>query len=205
MKLDVDWTTIAIGSAIGLVGGVALSKLMDPERALPQWRRDFLSVARDYAARQVPYQWGGGRSPNDYGVDCSGLLIRAQEFADANGSAPPPLPPEGRTSTIWNEVLPKIDVPQPGDVALYGRPDHASHVVVIERWDPATQTASIIGANGGDRDVTSPDIAASRGAFVRRAPTHLYRDGFLGFASFAQQAQAALRSRRMFKNAACCE
>lgn len=180
----VDWTTIAIGAAVGLVGGAILSKLSDPERALPQWRKDFLALARDYADREVPYQWGGGRSPSDYGVDCSGLLIQAQKFATAQGSNPPPLPPEGQTSTVWNEALPKIDVPKPGDMALYGSGGRASHVVMVEKWDPDTQTASIIGANGGDKDVNSPAVAAARGAFVRRAPTHLYRDGFLGFTSF---------------------
>ncbi len=203
-QVDVDWAGVGAGAAVGVVSGLLVAYFANPERALPQWRKDFLSLARDYAARQVPYQWGGGRSAGDYGVDCSGLLIRAQEFASAQGSSPPPLPAEGRTSTVWHEALPKIDIPRPGDMALYGTPDHASHVVMVEKWDPATQTASIIGANGGDKDVNSPEIAASRGAFVRSAPTHLYRNGFLGFASFEQASQSVTRSRHVVLGAPPC-
>ncbi len=179
---------VGVALAAGAVGGLlawAASTFLNPERSLPPWRRAFLALARDYASKPVLYQWGGGRAPSDYGVDCSGLLIRAQQYAASQDTNPPPLPPEGQTSTVWNQVLAKIAVPQPGDLALYGpAPDHATHVVMVESWNPDTQTAAIIGANGGDKTVTTPDIAQARGAFVRKESTHLYRDGFLGFASF---------------------
>jgi len=123
----------------------------------------------------VPYQWGGGRSTSDYGVDCSGLIILASKRAGL------PLPPcPLATSNGWWKCLPRVSSPEPGDLALYGNAseDRAFHVELVRSWDG--EVAQTIGANGGDRDVLTPEIAEERGAFVRYASTE-GRSNFLGF------------------------
>lgn len=121
------------------------------------------------------YQWGGGRGPGDYGVDCSGLVILASKRAGL------PLPPcPLATSDGWWRCLTKTSSPLPGDLALYGSPERAVHVELVLAYDPATGVADTLGANGGDRDVLTPEIAQERGAFVRHAST-AGRSNFLGF------------------------
>ena len=121
------------------------------------------------------YQWGGGRSAGDYGVDCSGLIILASKRAGL------PLPPcPLATSDGWWRCLPRVSSPLPGDFAIYGKPDRAVHVELVLAYDPATGVAETLGANGGDRDVLTPEIAQERGAFVRHAST-AGRSNFLGF------------------------
>lgn len=201
---DIDWTHVAIGAvAGGLVAGVA-AYLLDPLRSLPEWRKTLLATARQYADAAVPYQWGGGRSPSDYGVDCSGLILRAMEAAGY-----PPKPAAGLTSTVWWQTLPRVAAPVPGDLAFYGADGvTAHHVVMVTSYDPASGIATITGANGGDKSVTSPDVAAAKGAFVRSEPTHLYRPDFLGFATLDPAAQAAgsvSYLRRIGRPTLCCD
>lgn len=125
----------------------------------------------------TPYQWGGGRSPGDFGLDCSGLVILASKRAGV------PLPPcPLATSDGWWRCLPRVSSPLPGDLALYGSPERAVHVELVLAYDPSTGIAQTLGANGGDRDVLTPEIAQERGAFVRYASTE-GRSNFLGFVS----------------------
>jgi hypothetical protein len=91
---------------------------------------------------------------------------------------------------MWNE-LSHVEFPQPADLALYS----PRHVVIVEKFDPATGIATIIGANGGGPASDSPARAAEMGAFVKRETTHLYRSGFLGFATIEALAAGAPASR----------
>lgn len=155
------------------------------EPALPgdlePWRRQMVQCARWHVKNRTLYQWGGGHHGPSWGLDCSGLIndcAKAAGFsADGWGSA-----------RMWTE-LPRVDVPRPGDIASYG----PRHVVLVEAWDPATQTATIIGANGGDSTTTSPERATEQGAFVRREPTHLYREVFRGFSSLVPLVNGSYR------------
>ena len=143
------------------------------------WRGDFIRAARTRLG--TPYEWGGGHGSKWFGLDCSGLIIVALRDAGLN------LPPGTPTSGKWWESVPKVIEPQPGDLAFYGGADGvAKHVVIVTAWDPDTHTASIIGANGGDKTVTTPEIAMAKDAKVREESTHLYRPGFLGFGSVAE-------------------
>ena len=169
-------TYLALGA---LAGGAAIllwasSSGADPLAGVAPWRRAMVLCARGHAAKKTPYQWGGGHGHDmpDFGLDCSGLIIScgySTGMVNASG---------WDSRRMWAE-LPHVQVPQPGDVALYS----PRHVVMVESFDPATGLATIIGSNGGDASSTTPEVAAMQGAFVRREPTHLYRAGFQGFAS----------------------
>lgn len=139
-----------------------------------------VSLARQEIIRQalkklgMLYQWGGGRTPHDYGVDCSGLIISATREA----GLPLPSCPLS-TSAGWWECLEHIDHPLPGDYAIYGkksegRPTHVE--LVLAYHDGVADTLS---ANG-DSKVTSPEIAIERDAKVVYAST-AGRKSFFGF------------------------
>ena len=160
-----------------LLGLVMLARLL----ALPQWRRQVIERARQHAANRTPYQWGGGHSGPSWGLDCSGLVIDSAKSAGIDVSA--------YTSSDMKKLWPAIEKPQPGDVALYA----PRHVVLVESFDPSTGVATIIGANGGTPETISPAVAAAQGAFVRREPTHLYRSGFMHFASFEHMVPQHIR------------
>lgn len=131
------------------------------------------------------YQWGGGHGPGGYGVDCSGMVIRAHQAAGQ------PLPPCGlATSNGWWQCLERITTPIPGDLALYGRKaeDRAVHVEMVTGFDG--ENAETIGSQGGDKDVLSPEIAQARNANVRLSSTK-GRTSFLGFVRNPIEAQAA--------------
>lgn len=136
------------------------------------WQREAL-LREALALEGTLYQWGGGRSPSDYGVDCSGLVILASKRAGV------PLPPCNlATSNGWWQCGERVAVPEPGDLALYGAPDRAIHVELVLSFDG--QEAQTLGANGGDRDVLTPAVAQARNANVRHATT-AGRSNFLGF------------------------
>jgi len=169
-------TYLALGA---LAGGAVLlwsawAKASDPLAGVAPWRRAMVLCAREHASKRTPYQWGGGHGHDmvDFGLDCSGLIIdcgRRTGLVNAQGWG---------SQRMWAE-LPHLQVPQPADVALYA----PRHVVMVESFDPATGIATIIGSNGGDSSTTTPEVAAMQRAFVRRETSHLYRAGFLGFAS----------------------
>jgi len=174
----------AVGIALLLVRKAVASGRSDP-RGLPAdlepWRRSLVECARRHVEERTLYQWGGGHHGPSWGLDCSGLIIdcagAAGFSADGWGSA-----------RMWAE-LPRVDEPQPGDIASYA----PRHVVLVESWDPATQTATIIGSNGGDSSTTTPERAIEQGAFVRREPTHLYRQTFRGFSSLRPLVEGSFR------------
>lgn len=129
------------------------------------------------------YQWGGGHGAGGYGVDCSGLVIEAHRRA---GQRLPPCPMP--TSNGWWHCLEHVAIPEPGDLALYGPGDRAIHVEMVVSFDG--EHAETIGAQGGDRDVATEQIAIERNAHVRYATTH-GRANFLGFVRNPIEAQAA--------------
>jgi hypothetical protein len=179
-------THLAIGAlgvgAVILLWAAKSSSASDSLANVAPWRRAMVLCARDKATKRVPYQWGGGHehAMADFGVDCSGLIIRCgQETGMVNAS--------GWGSQRMMAELPRTQAPQPGDVALYS----PRHVVMVESFDPRTGIATIIGANGGDSSTTTPEIAAMQNAFVRREPTHLYRPrDFMWFANLESLAVA---------------
>ena len=192
----------SIGGALGAAGWYLTSVLLDEEADLPEWRKAMLRKARWHLENRTPYQWGGGRSPSNYGVDCSGMVITCLKEAGVE------LPPEGGTSGVWWNVLPRVEVPQPGDVALFGRPDKAVHVTLVEKALEGGD-AMTIGANNGDRDVTSPEIAAARNAFVFRKRA-LEWSNFLGYCTFdpevrAAQVPAGMKISKLVKPVWCCD
>lgn len=165
---------IPIGVAAGVFGGIILVSRFakaEPKVVLPAWRQSLIDCARANVEAKTPYQWGGGRSTKDWGLDCSGLFIHCARTVPANLGG-------WHSHRMWNE-LPRVTEPKPGDAAFYLK----RHVVLVESFDKKTGIATIIGANGGDSTSTSPARAREQNAFVRREPTHLYRSGFQGFVS----------------------
>lgn len=167
------WEIItAVGLALAALAGGGVAMAAGPSA----WREKILARAREHVQRHTLYEWGGGHHPGSWGLDCSGLVIdcAARAGIDLRG---------WDSHRMWTE-LPRVVEPQGGDLACYA----PRHVVIVEGYDSATKTASIIGANGGDSTSTSPERAAQQGAFVRREPSHLYRSGFLGFVSLQGMA-----------------
>lgn len=164
---------LLLGGAAALLLVAASRRSSSPSSSSSSTRAALVAQAEELLG--VPYQWGGGRNASDYGVDCSGLVILASKRAGL------PLPPcPLATSDGWWRCLPRVSSPLPGDLALYGKPDRAVHVELVMSYDPASGVAQTIGANGGDRDVLTPEIAQERGAFVRYASTE-GRSNLLGF------------------------
>ena len=133
-------------------------------------RETFLAAV--LACEGVPYLWGG-RSPR--GLDCSGLVAWALYVVGG-----PDIRRSHWTDRLWQE-LPGVVEPQAGDLAFYGRPGDPSHVVVC-LGGPHDQ---VIGANGGNSDVVTVEIADERRARVRRREAPNYRRDLLGFRSTA--------------------
>jgi hypothetical protein len=179
----IDPVSVATFALAGAFGGLILGALLDPELRLPAWRRTMLAVARRHLAQGTPYQWGGGRSPNDCGLDCSGLVIVALKEAGVQ------LPPEGQTSGVWCDVLPVVTDPQPGDLAFFGPNGKAVHVVIVEK-PLANGDAVTIGANGGDRDMTCAQAVASGAKVTRKLVSDFKFAPFLGYRTIDPAARA---------------
>jgi murein DD-endopeptidase len=141
---------------------------------MPTNRERFLALAESRIGS--PYLWNAkgdvvSKSPELRAFDCSGFVTWLLHQVGG---------PDWRathSSKVLFEVLPRIDVPLPGDLAFYtdlsGRIEH----VMIVRSDGA-----VIGACGGGRSTTTLKIAADKGARVqvrRKGPQ--YRTGFAGF------------------------
>lgn len=176
------WEILAAGAAGALLTAAVAPRqagaqgLLDDEASLPEWRRAMLRCIRGHLEAGTLYQWGGGhgwRNP-EYGVDCSGLAISC--YREAGGDL-------YMTANDMYQNLPHVQVPQPGDLALYGRESFSSHVRVVERWVPEEGRAVTIGAEGGGSKVNDPDKARELDARVKRVEDHR-GDWFLGFRTF---------------------
>lgn len=156
---------------------------MSPGTA-PARRGRFAEVALDQIG--CPYIWdakGELKEDPDSGVyqrcfDCSGLVTfslwrASNEAIDWRATK--------NADRLFHE-LPPTSEPMLGDLAFYGLPEKATHVVIM-----LAGIGFIIGANGGASDVTSIPIAKARNARVKVDPRgENYRPGFLGFRSLSQ-------------------
>lgn len=149
------------------------SRINPNELDLPKWRQDMLSCLRRHADEGTLYQWGGGHGWRDpeYGVDCSGLVCSCARESGIELYM---------TADMMLDQLPTVDAPLPGDLALYGKGDHAIHVRAVDEWFDAEGRAATIGAEGGGSKVNDPEEAERLGARVKRLPDHR-ADNFLGF------------------------
>lgn len=138
--------------------------------------------------RGVPYLWGAkglvfytGQPTPAFALDCSGAVTYAiKQVAGVD------LTRTHNTDKLWNE-LPSIEVPQLGDIALYGgnRPDDVSHVEMIVAIDPDSKLYVVGGASGGTPQTLTLDIAKAARAMYKVKKSHLYRTDFRGFRSVA--------------------
>jgi cell wall-associated NlpC family hydrolase len=142
-------------------------------------RRKFIDAARSHIG--TLYQWGGGHSPNTWGLDCSGLVIQSLKDIGEH------LPPGMSTSNGWYQSLPKVSESEalPGDLAFYGQPGKATHVVILD------YNGAVITSNG-DKPATTPEIAKSHGWMVTTAPTYKFRKDFLGFGRMPFEARGTM-------------
>jgi cell wall-associated NlpC family hydrolase len=134
-----------------------------------------------HAQLGAPYRWGGkgaavwtprGLIVSDW-ADESGLSILAYDCSgfvttglhDIGG-------PDWRAGKGADELantLPRVDVPQPGDVVCYGPPGQTTHVMVV------TEGGRVIGACGGDHTTTTLEQAVKQAAKVKIRPSIDYR------------------------------
>ena len=151
---------------------------------LAPWRRDLLGCVFDHMEMGTLYQWGGGHGHGgDWGLDCSGLVNTCAQLAGMSVA--------GNADWYYHD-LPPVAQPAPGDLALYGSPDRATHVRVVTAWYPDEGRAEAIGAEGGGPSVTTPEIAEAQNARVRYVKNHLaFGSPFLGFQSLEPYGRTA--------------
>lgn len=168
--------------AAAAMGAIAVRSVRGAMRSgfVQPWRSTMIDRAKWHYARSTLYQWTGGRgNPDDYGVDCSGLVI---DCARAAGIVGVP-----QTAAQMLEKLPEVLTPSPGDIALYGSALHASHARLVGEYFAAEGRATWYGAEGdggpigGGPSVTTPAAALAARAWVRYGQDHRVRNGFLGF------------------------
>jgi cell wall-associated NlpC family hydrolase len=123
----------------------------------------------------------GAEGHEEHGYDCSGLPQRAWWCCGiGTWLRPTRLTADG----LWRTLAP---VPEgehvyPGDLAFYGTPERASHVVVVTGIGPGGEVTEVIGASGGNSQIDTTAEARAAHARVRTFPSHQYgRPGFLGF------------------------
>lgn len=132
-------------------------------------RIEFLVRVHDQMGK--PYVWGA-KGPEEF--DCSGLVTWALYdlgICDWRN--------DHNAQTLYG-CLPHTDTPRPGDLAFYGTGRTGiSHVMVVWGGGP---DGSVIGASGGNHDVTSVEIAQKKGARVQIKHSAHYRPDFVGYA-----------------------
>ena len=171
--------TLLWGIGIAAIVAIVYASRAGASNIAP-WRKAMLARADEHVKAGTLYQWGGGHAGvNSWGLDCSGLII---DCARAAG-----FEMEMNSNAIWH-ALPRVAYPTPGDVALFGSAQKAVHIMLVEKWYPSEGRAACIGAQNGDVDVTSPEVAQARGAVVKRVPDHR-SERFLGFCSLADIAE----------------
>jgi len=171
------WIAVLAGAGVGiwlLSRSNKYHSIISPDSLAP-WRRTMLDTAHKHADLQTPYQWGGGRSSTNYGVDCSGLVLQAMRAAGI------PDPKQGWTAEAYYEAFEPVTQAQPADLAFYGA-GTATHVVIVDEAQPGDTEMMIVGANGGGPNILTAADAATAKAFVRRDRL-AYRSDFLGFRS----------------------
>jgi cell wall-associated NlpC family hydrolase len=150
-------------------------------------RLEALSLCEGWQRDGLLYQWGGKLQGDwrnyawRYGADCSGIASGALYIATS-----------GRYDwrEMWNadrfhHQLPVTLHPEPGDAAVYGTPERATHIMLV------VGDGRVIGACGGGPETKTEALARARGARVQFRPRADYRrrrtaDGrlvsdFLGF------------------------
>lgn len=123
------------------------------------------------------YRWGGNKL-EDGGLDCSGYaqLVLARAGVEPWASQYPSR--LDLTAELLRQRLPATMTPQPGDLAFYGA-STAGHVVVVTAVEGGR--VEVTGSSRGYRDLTDPEEARRRRAWVARHDSHLYRRDFMGF------------------------
>lgn len=134
----------------------------------PDLRARFIELAKEQLGK--PYVWNAD-GPDTF--DCSGLVCwLLKELFVSNWGA------THNCQKLWDELVPTKN-PKPGDLAFYGlRGKHAvkcSHVMIH------VGDGRVIGACGGNRDVTSVQAAIAKGARVQFKTSKDYRPDFIGY------------------------
>lgn len=120
------------------------------------------------------YRWGGYEAPAD-GHDCSGHIVWAL------GKVGIQLPKGRAWADSMFRDLPATEEPLPGDLALYGTKERATHVMMVLGPGDKPGIYRVGGMTGGGSRTTSEEIARKQGARHRIHASHLYRRDFLGF------------------------
>jgi hypothetical protein len=108
----------------------------------------------------LPYQWGGSGPPKDWGIDCSGEVLRARQWKGGDLCA-------AKLHDLSVPVEPGDE--KPADLSFPIRADkrvtHVAQVVGPDHDDP--RRLIVLEAGGGDQTCTTPEIARAKGACVR--------------------------------------
>lgn len=140
---------------------------------LVAWQEDLVREAEKAKGPVLFYRWAGYLSPAK-GHDCSGHIVW---WCDRVGVR---LPRGRATADSLYRDLEAIDVPRPGDLALYGTPAKATHVMIVV-GELVAGACPVAGMSGGGSKTASVEIAKASGAWHKWFASHLYRRDFLGF------------------------
>lgn len=143
-------------------------------------REQFLAAAINLIG--TPYIYGGrGAVENEPGVDCSGLVALA--FWNAGDKETAKKLAALSAQGMWTSLDGGIggDLSRIADLAFYGPPEKASHVVIC-----FSERGPVISASGGSPFIDTVKEAQDAGAKVRAWATPKYRADFLGFRSLAR-------------------
>ena len=127
-------------------------------------RLELAQQALDYALRFVglPYMWGGDDAVE--GFDCSGLAI---EMLKSVGIVEPNF---DTTAHYLSKMYPKVDRPDAGVLAFYGKEIRITHVGIC------LGRSRLLEAGGGNSRVTDRDSVAANDAFIRIRPIDYRKD-----------------------------
>lgn len=141
-------------------------------------REQFLAAAINLIG--TPYIYGGrGAVENEPGVDCSGLVALA--FWNAGDKETARYFAGLSARGLYAETDEVHGLSRVTDLAFYGPPEKASHVVIC-----LSERGPVISASGGSPFIDTVKEAQEAGAKVRAWATPKYRGDFLGFRSLAR-------------------
>lgn len=138
---------------------------------LVAWQEDL--IRESAAAPVIWYRWAGSKAPAD-GHDCSGHIVW---WCNQVGIR---LPRGRATADSLYRDLATTAAPRPGDLALYGTPAKATHVMIVV-GAPTNGFFPVAGMSGGGSSTTTEAKAKEQGARYKRFGSHRYRSDFLGF------------------------